>query len=211
LAASGVGTLVLCDHDVVDLSNLQRQILHKTADIDRSKTDSAAESLRALNPEVKVIAISSKLAGKRLAEEVREADVVIDATDNFAARYALNAACVELKTPLISGSASRLRGQVATFRFDLHCGPCYHCLYSDQGNDEETCSQTGVLGPVVGIIGSLQATEAIKILLNLGDTLHGRLLQFDALTTTWRTSILKADPYCPICSPQARLSAALEY
>ena len=211
LAASGVGTLVLCDHDVVDLSNLQRQILHKTADLDRNKTDSAAESLRALNPDVKAITISSTLTGERLADEVHKADVVIDATDNFSTRYAINAACADLKTPLISGSASRLAGQVSTFRFDLHRSPCYHCLYSDQGNDEETCTQTGVLGPVVGIIGSIQATEALKILLNLGDTLHGRLLQFDARTMTWRTSILKGDPYCPICSPQARLSSPLEY
>lgn len=211
LAASGIGTLVLCDHDVVDLSNLQRQILHKTTDVSLSKTDSAAESLHDLNPEVRLITISSKLEGQRLIEEAHDADIVIDATDNFPTRYALNEACIATKTPLISGSAVRMTGQVTTFRFDISPSPCYHCLYPDQGNIPETCAETGVLAPLVGIIGSIQATEAIKILLNLGQTLHGRLLQVDARTMAWRTSQLKGDPECPICSSLPHQASPLEY
>lgn len=211
LAACGVGTLILCDHDVVELSNLQRQILHKTTDLNRNKTDSAAESIQALNPDVNVIKISSALEGARLSKEVCHADVVIDASDNFSTRYALNSACIATRTPLISGSASGLKGQITTFRFDLFPSPCYHCLYPDYGNAQETCAQTGILAPVVGIIGSLQAAEAVKILLNLGETLQGRLLQFDARTFTWRNSALKSDPSCPTCSSQLRPSPPLEY
>jgi molybdopterin-synthase adenylyltransferase len=203
LAASGVGTLVLCDHDVVDPSNLQRQILHHTHDVGRSKTESAAEALHELNPDVQLITVSSKLEGKRLIAEINAADIVVDASDNFPTRYALNAACVAAKTPLISGSAIRMRGQVTTFRFDLSPSPCYHCLYPDQGEDRENCVDAGVLAPLVGIIGSIQAAEIIKILLNVGQTLHGRLLQVDARNMVWRTSILMSDPDCPICSSTA--------
>jgi adenylyltransferase/sulfurtransferase len=211
LAAAGIGTLILCDHDAVELSNLQRQLLHRTADIGRSKTDSAAEALHQLNPDVQLITISSQLAGERLVAAVQEADVVIDASDNFATRYALNAACSAARTPLISGAAIRLMGQIATFRFDLAPSPCYHCLYPDAGDNQGNCADAGVLAPLVGIIGSIQATEAIKILLDIGQSLHGRLLQIDARTMTWRASQLKADPDCPICSARSHQASALEY
>lgn len=211
LAASGIGTLALCDHDVVELSNLQRQILHKTDDIGRNKTASAAETVQALNPGVQVITLPAALAGEQLDAEVGDADLVIDATDNFRTRHALNAACVALKTPLISGSVIRMVGQVTSFRFDTSPSPCYHCLYPERGDNQETCAETGVLAPLAGVIGSLQAIEAIKILLNFGETLQGRLLQIDALTMNWRTSTLKGDPACPICSSRVRQSAPLEY
>jgi molybdopterin/thiamine biosynthesis adenylyltransferase len=211
LAASGVGSLVLCDHDVVELSNLQRQILHKNKDVSRSKALSAAETVLALNPDVSVIAIPTKLEGLNLTDEVAKANLVIDATDNFHARHALNAACVSQKTPLISGSVIRMAGQITSFRFDRTPSPCYHCLYPAEGKEQETCAQSGVLAPLAGVIGSLQAIEALKILLNFGEALQGRLLQLDAITMTWRTSTLKGDPDCPICSPQAHKLSPLEY
>ena len=211
LAAAGVGTLILCDHDVVDLSNLQRQIAHRTADLGRSKPESAAATLQALNPEVRAIPLATKLEGEQLLAAVRDADVVIDASDNFPVRYALNAACVATRTPLVSGSAVRLLGQVTTFRFDLSPAPCYHCLYPDQGDTEQNCADAGVLAPLVGIIGSIQATEALKVLLDLGQTLQGRLLQVDARSMEWRSSRLKADPDCPICSSRSRQASPLEY
>lgn len=211
LAAAGIGTLILCDHDAVDLSNLQRQILHRTDDIGRSKTDSAAETLHQLNPDVQLITISSQLEDQHLIAAAQEADIVIDASDNYPTRYALNAACMATKTPLISGSAIRMVGQVTTFRFDTAPSPCYHCLYPDEGDTRENCADAGVLAPLVGIIGSIQATEAIKILLGIGQTLHGRLLQIDARTMAWRDSQLKADPDCPICSARSRQASALEY
>jgi molybdopterin/thiamine biosynthesis adenylyltransferase len=211
LAAAGIGSLVLCDHDVVDLSNLQRQIVHRTADVGRAKAESAAAALQALNPEVRAIPLTTRLEGERLLAAVRDADVVIDASDNFPVRYALNAACIVARTPLVSGSAVRLLGQVTTFRFHLSPAPCYHCLYPDQGDNEENCADAGVLAPLVGIIGSIQATETIKVLLNLGQTLQGRLLQVDARSMDWRSSRLKADPDCPICSSRSRQACPLEY
>jgi len=211
LAASGIGNLVLCDHDVVELSNLQRQILHKNKDINRSKVSSAAETVQAINPDVNVITIPTVLSGKFMDEEVAQADIVIDTTDNFHSRHAINEACFSQKTPLISGSAIRMMGQVTSFRFDLSPSPCYNCLYSDEGHIQETCSQSGILAPLAGVIGSLQAIETLKILLNFGETLQGRLLQLNALTMSWRTSTLKGDPACLICSPPSRKQSPLEY
>ena len=211
LAASGIGTLVLCDHDAVDLSNLQRQILHRSRDIGRGKAESAAETLHALNPDVQLIALAAKLEGENLLAETQGADIVIDASDNYPTRYALNAACIAARTPLISGSAIRMAGQVTTFRFDIDPSPCYYCLYPDQGDNRENCADAGVLAPLVGIVGSIQAAEAIKVLLNVGQTLHGRLLHIDARTMAWRTSILKSDPDCPICSPRSGQTPPLEY
>ena len=211
LAASGVGTLVLCDHDQVDVSNLHRQILHKTRDVGRNKTDSAADSLHEINPDVQLITLSTKLEGEHLIAETRDADIVIDASDNFPTRYALNAACIATKTPLISGSAIRMTGQVTTFRFDISLSPCYHCLYPDQGNEQENCAEAGVLSPLTGMVGSIQATETIKLLLNFGQTLQGRVLHIDARTMAWRTSLLKGDPDCPICSAQSSQASPLEY
>ena len=195
LAAAGMGHLILVDDDTVDLSNLQRQILHGTPDIGRPKTASAADSLRRLNPDVKLTLIDRRLEGEALREQVRRADVVLDGSDNFATRFAVNDACVAEGVPLVSGAAIRMEGQVSVFRND-GTGPCYRCLYTDEGELDTACSTNGVLAPVVGIIGSIQATEALKLLTGIGDTLHGRLLLLDALHMDWRTLKLKPDPAC---------------
>jgi len=199
LAAAGVGTLVLVDFDNVELSNLQRQILHRSADVGRPKTESAADAVRALNPDVKVIALNQFLQGAELRREVAAADLVIDASDNFETRYAVNQLCVQERKPLVSGAAIRMEGQVVVFRTD-HDGPCYRCLYRDEnGESADTCSLTGVLGPVVGVIGSLQAAEALKLLAGIEQGLAGRLLLFDGLTAEWRSLKLRKDPACPVC------------
>jgi molybdopterin-synthase adenylyltransferase len=199
LAASGVGHLVIVDYDRVELSNLQRQIAHNTPNIGLLKVESAHRTLQALNPEVRITAFDTRLDADALAEQVALADAVVDATDNFATRFALNRVCVAEKTPLISGAAIRMEGQVAVFRPDQPDSPCYRCLYKDMDELGETCSQTGVLAPVVGIIGSIQATETIKVLLDMGETLTGRLLLLDAYTMEWRSLRLRKDPDCPVC------------
>ena len=200
LAAAGVGHLVLSDHDRVDLSNLQRQIVHSTADIGRPKVESARDRLHALNPEIEISCIGHKLEGEALVAEVRRADVVVDATDNFTARFTLNAACVAESTPLVSGAAIRTEGQVAVFAGHLPEAPCYRCLYRDENELGERCAETGVLAPVPGIIGTLQATETLKLLLGLGEPLLGRLLLLDARSMEWRSLKLRKDPACPVCS-----------
>lgn len=199
LAASGVGHLVIVDHDLVELSNLQRQIVHTTDRIGQPKVVSAQQALQGINPETTVTALNLRLDVEALTEQVALADAVVDATDNFATRFALNRVCVAQKTPLISGAAIRMEGQVAVFRPDLPDSPCYRCLYKDMDELGETCSQTGVLAPVVGIIGSIQATETLKVLLNMGETLTGRLLLLDAYTMEWRSLRLRKDPQCPVC------------
>ncbi len=200
LAAAGVGTLAIADHDRVDLSNLQRQIAHRSADIGRSKVDSARDALLALNPGTTIITFDTRLNGEHLTEQVALADVVLDCSDNFATRFAVNQACVRARTPLVSGAAIRLEGQVAVFRPDRPDSPCYRCLYKDETELGETCTQTGVLAPLVGVVGSIQALEALKVLLDLGTTLTGRLLLFDAELLEWRTLILRKDPECPVCA-----------
>jgi len=199
LAASGVGHLVLVDHDKVELSNLQRQIAHTTEHLGMDKVASAQHTLAALNPGVRVTAIARQLDPEALVEQVQLADAVVDCSDNFATRFALNRVCVANKTPLISGAAIRLEGQVAVFRPGRTDSPCYRCLYKDMDELAESCSQTGVLAPLVGIIGSIQATETIKVLLDIGETLTGRLLILDALTMEWRNIRLRKDPDCPVC------------
>ncbi len=199
LAAAGVGQLVIADHDVVELSNLQRQLLHHDSDIGRPKADSASDTLRTINPDVAVTPLATRLEGPQLAGEVRQAHVVLDCSDNFDTRFAVNAACVRHRTPLVSGAAIRMEGQVAVFTAGKAGSPCYHCLYRDGEDAEQTCAENGVLAPLVGIIGSLQALEALKVLLGLGDTLAGRLIVFDGLTHEWRTLKLQRDPECPTC------------
>jgi molybdopterin-synthase adenylyltransferase len=199
LAAAGVGTLMLVDFDRVDLTNLQRQIVHTSASIGRPKVVSAKETLTALNPEVSILTIDQPLAGDELAAQIALADVVIDATDNFTARFAINAACHVERTPLVSGAAIRTEGQVSVF-MGQSGGPCYQCLYPSEGQIDETCSANGVLAPLVGVIGSIQAIEAIKVLTGAGTPLAGRLMLFDALEMEWRTITLKPDPACPICA-----------
>jgi adenylyltransferase/sulfurtransferase len=200
LAAAGVGRLVLSDFDHVDLSNLQRQIAHRQADIGRPKVVSAYDTLKALNPLVTVTPLNGRLVDEALDRQVSLADVVVDATDNFATRFALNASCIRHGKPLVSGAAIRMEGQISVFNLVPGQSPCYRCLYRDQGELGESCSETGVLAPLVGVIGSLQALETIKVLTGTGDALDGRLLIFDAKTLEWQEVALHRDPNCPVCS-----------
>ena len=204
LAAAGVGTLTLVDHDVVDLSNLQRQIIHEHASLAAAKVDSAARRIEALNRDVSVRAVARKLVGDALAEAVAAADVVLDGTDNFAARYAVNAACVAERTPLVSGAAIRREGQVAVFDPRREDSPCYQCLYGDAADAALNCAENGVAAPAVGIVGSVQAVEAMKILANVGETLVGHVLYLDAKRMEWRRLRLARDPRCATCGDGTR-------
>jgi len=199
LAAAGVGHLVIADHDSVELSNLQRQLLHHDKDIGRNKVASAQETLTTINPDIQVSTIAQTLQGDALGDAVLQADVVLDCSDNFATRFAVNRACVTHRTPLVSGAAIRMEGQVSVFDSRIGNSPCYHCLYKEGEEDDQTCSGNGVLSPIVGIIGSLQALEALKVILSIGETLAGRLVIFDGLTHEWRTLSLRADPDCAVC------------
>ena len=199
LAAAGIGRLVLADFDAVDLSNLQRQIIHTTDRIGRPKADSARETLAALNPDVILDTVKHSLTDETLPELVAGVDLVLDASDNFATRFAVNAACFAARRPLVSGAAIRMEGQVAVYSGQPG-GPCYQCLYPRDGGLDETCSANGVLAPLVGIIGSIQATEAIKVIAGIGEPLFGRLLLLDAAAMQWRSLRLPADPACPICA-----------
>jgi adenylyltransferase/sulfurtransferase len=200
LATAGIGHIAIADPDHVELSNLQRQLLHHDNDIGRNKANSAADSLKQLNPEIRVSPIAAALRGEALDEEVRLANIVLDCSDNFATRFAVNHACVKHRTPLVSGAAIRMEGQLAVFDSRAENSPCYHCLYKEGEEDDQTCSSNGVLSPIVGIIGSLQALEAIKLLAAVGENLAGRLIVFDGFTHEWRTLVLKKDPACSICS-----------
>lgn len=202
LAASGVGELVLVDFDQVDLTNLQRQIIHTTNRIGMKKVASATETLQALNPECKVTTIDHMLDADEINLHVASVDLVIDCTDNFSTRFTINNACVNNRIPLVSGAAIRMEGQVSVFTGQPG-DPCYRCLYNNENETDNTCSENGVLAPVVGIIGSIQATEAIKVLTGVGTTLNGKLMLLDAMQMQWRTLTLKADPNCPVCSGRA--------
>jgi molybdopterin/thiamine biosynthesis adenylyltransferase len=208
LAAAGVGRLVIADPDRVELSNLQRQILHHLSDLGRPKVASASDTLATINPDVRVTPIAERLQGNRLEEEVAQADVVLDCSDNFDTRFAVNAACVAHRTPLVSGAAVRLEGQIAVFLPWRDDSPCYACLYHAGELEDQTCSENGVLAPIVGIIGSLQALEGLKVLLDLGETLCGRLVVFDGAVHEWRTLKLRRDPHCPVCGEGRRKSAS---
>ncbi|RMG28258.1 MAG: molybdopterin-synthase adenylyltransferase MoeB [Gammaproteobacteria bacterium] len=199
LAAAGVGRLVLADPDQVELSNLQRQILHGTSDAGRAKVASARDRLTALNPDVRVDLLPCALEGEALQQAVQSADVVLDCSDNFPTRFAVNAACMASATPLVSGAAVRFEGQLAVFDPRLPESPCYRCLYRDEGETPQTCAENGILSPVVGVIGSLQALEAIRLLAGLGTATAGRLLVFDGLHQEFRTLRLPRDPDCPAC------------
>ncbi len=199
LAAAGVGHLVLVDYDNVELSNLQRQIIHTTAAVGTSKVASAVETLRALNPEVCLIPVEGVLAGPELAAQVAAADVVVDATDNLTTRMAINAACVGQGKPLVSGAAIRLEGQVMVYRPGTG-GPCYRCLFRSEEELQESCVETGVIGPLLGVIGSIQALEVLKLLVGFGEPLAGKVLLLDALTMEWQTIALPKNPRCPVCS-----------
>ncbi len=202
LAAAGVGHLVLADFDQVDLSNLQRQIAHTTASIGVNKAQSATKTLSELNPDIQISCIETMLDADALLAQTKQVNLVIDCTDNFQTRFAINRACVTAKVPLVSGAAIRLEGQVSVFDPRDSDSPCYRCLYSE-ANDDLTCAANGVLAPLVGIIGSVQALEAIKLLTGFGQSLAGRLLLLDARYLQWREIKLRKDPQCPVCAIQS--------
>lgn len=203
LAAAGVGELVLADPDQVDLTNLQRQIIHHAADIDRNKVASAAERVAAVNPQISCRQLPAALAGEALLQAVDEVDLVLDCSDNFATRHAVNAACVQLGKPLVSGAAIRLEGQLSVFDPRRDDSPCYQCLYGEGDEQALSCSEAGVAGPLVGLVGSLQALEALKLLAGFGEPLVGRLLLIDALDTRFRELRVRRDPGCRCCGAGA--------
>lgn len=200
LAAAGVGQLTLVDFDTVDNSNLQRQIVHTTDSIGCSKVDSAKNNLLKINPETTIHCVNKQLSEKELEQQIKQVSCVIDATDNFATRFQINRTCVAQQTALVSAAAIQYEGQISVFDLTRQDSACYACLYNEEGGEENTnCSDNGILAPVVGILGSMQALEAIKLICNLGQTLTNRLLLFDALALQWRTMKFNKDPNCPVC------------
>ena len=199
LAAAGVGQLTIYDDEQVDFSNLQRQIAHYTFDVGVDKVISTLETIKKLNPDIIVYANKQRLGGEQLENEVAMADLVLDCSDNFATRFAINKTCVKLETPLVSGAAIRFEGQVAVFTSGKNDSPCYNCLYADNGEDMKNCATNGVIAPITGIVGSIQALEAMKVILQTGEPLMGRLLLLDGLTMEWQTMRLKKNPSCPTC------------
>jgi len=200
LAASGIGSLVLADFDTVDLSNLQRQIVHTTKSIGESKPESAKRFLHSINPDARVRTINDRLTPEQLEEEVALADVVVDCTDNFEVRFAINDACVRQKTILVSGAAVRLEGQLMVIDPTDPVNPCYRCLYENADDTELNCATTGIAAPVVGAIGTLQALETLKLIVGIGESLSGYLLTFDAKYMDWRKLKLPKNPNCKTCS-----------
>lgn len=199
LAAAGVGQLVISDFDRIEPSNLQRQIIHRAADIGEPKALSAQTALKRLNPGCRVTALDWQLDEDELAEEVRRADLVVDCSDNFATRFSLNRACFAARKPLVSGAAIRMEGQIITLFPGAADSPCYQCLYPGNLEHTETCALEGVLAPVVGVVGSLQALQVVMVLTGMGDVLKGRLLLFDAPTLTWQVVRVPKNPDCPLC------------
>jgi len=205
LGAAGVGRLRLADGDTVDLTNLQRQIGHATAAIGENKADSLARSVRAINPEIEVRPIREALRGSALHEAVAAADLVVDASDNFATRHAVNRACVLFGKPLVSGAAIGFTGQLAVFDSRRADSPCYHCLFPEHVEEPELrCAEAGVFAPLVGVIGAMQAMEALKYLAQVGEPLLGRLLLWDGLRADARVMKVPRDPACPVCGSAAR-------
>jgi molybdopterin-synthase adenylyltransferase len=200
LAASGVGKLTICDFDDVDLTNLQRQIIHTTQSVGINKAVSAQQTIYEINPEVDVETEQQKPSPEAFASMIKNVDVIVDCTDNFATRYTLNRLCFAEKKPLVSGAAIRFEGQITVFDFRSEVSPCYHCLYPETGTDQDIrCADNGVFAPLVGMIGTAQAAEVLKLLLNIGESLQGRLMLLDALSAEWRTFKLVRDPACAVC------------
>lgn len=200
MAAGGVGALTICDFDMVDLTNLQRQIIHTTESVGINKAVSAKRTLNAINPDAVVNTVQDKSTEDAFEKLIAAADIVLDCSDNFATRYALNRLCFKLKKPLVSGAAIGFEGQVTVFDFRHQASPCYHCLFPDDGSETEMrCSENGVFSPLVGMIGTTQAAEAMKLLMGIGQSLEGRLLLLDALNMEWRTIKLGKDHQCTVC------------
>jgi len=211
LVAAGVGVLGLMEMDVVDISNLQRQLLHYTDDIGRPKVESAAEKLQALNPEVRLETYATRLTSENALEIIGRYDVVVDACDNFPTRYLVNDACVFLRKPLVHGSVLRFEGQVTTFVPGE--GPCYRCVYPTPPAPGEipSCQEAGVLGAVPGLVGSLQAVEALKLVAGAGESLVGRLVVYDALEMSFRDFVLRRDPDCAVCGDNPTIRELIDY
>ncbi len=202
LASAGIGKITLVDGDTVDFTNLQRQILHTMERIDMAKAESGKIALAAINPDVQVVPLNRRLDGEELDALIASADVVLDCTDNFATRHAINRACVHHRKPLVSGAAIRFDGQVSVYDLSREDSPCYHCLFPEGEEVEEVrCAVMGVFAPVTGMVGTVQATEALKLVAGIGDTLTGRLLLLDALSMDWRTVRFRKDPDCAVCGP----------
>ena len=208
LASSGVGRITVADGDVVDLTNLQRQVVHRVDAVGTNKALSAAATLATINPEITVVPVPERLSPEGLLAAAREADIVLDCSDNFATRHAINAACVRARVPLVSGAGIRFDGQVAVFDPRKPDAACYHCLFpADAQGEEERCATMGVFAPLVGVIGVMQAMEAIKLLAGIGESLAGRLLLFDARAMRWHEVRLSRDPHCAVCG-EPRAAAA---
>ena len=198
LAAGGIGRLVISDYDVVEASNLQRQIIHTSASIGELKVDSAKRAIESLNPDCRVESVNYQIEGDELKSIIDGVDIVLDCSDNFPTRFEVNRNCVERETPLVSGAAIRLEGQIMNYQPGVG-GPCYQCLYTQVYENAETCEMEGVLGPVVGVIGTMQALQALLILTGQGEPLIGRLLLLDAANLEWQAVNLTKNPACPVC------------
>ena len=204
LASAGVGKITLVDDDTVDFTNLQRQILHTQARVGMAKAESGRQALSAINPEIAIVPLQQRLSGSALDALVASADLVLDCTDNFATRHAINRACVHHRKPLVSGAAIRFDGQISVYDLRRDDSPCYHCLFPEGDDVEEVrCAVMGVFAPLTGIIGTMQAAEALKLAAGIGESLSGRLLLLDALGMEWRTVRFKKDDGCAVCGPTA--------
>jgi adenylyltransferase/sulfurtransferase len=200
LAAAGIGKLSIADSDKVDLTNLQRQILYRTESVGAQKVLAARSALRAVNPDVEIVPIAARVHAEELDELAAKADIVLDCTDNFATRHAINRACVSHKKPLVSGAAIRFDAQLMVFDLRNDAAPCYACLFPEEAEVEEMqCSQMGVLAPLTGMVGAIQAMEAMKLIVGTGASLSGRLLIVDANAAEWRTVKVSRDPACKVC------------
>jgi adenylyltransferase/sulfurtransferase len=201
LAAAGIGRLTLADADKVDLTNLQRQILYRTDSVGAQKVLAAQSALRAVNPEVEVVPLGARVNAAELVDLAAKADIVLDCTDNFSTRHAINRACVRHRRPLVSGAAIRFDAQLMVFDLRDEKAPCYACLFPEDAEVEEVqCSQMGVFAPLTGMVGSIQAMEAMKLIVRTGNSLSGRLLIIDANAAEWRTVKVARDPACKVCA-----------
>jgi len=211
LASAGIGTITLCDGDEVDLTNLQRQIIFRSADVGRPKVEAARDAIAKLNPEVRVVPIHARIDGDTLDQVVAGVDIVADCSDNFPTRHEINRACARHHKPLVSGAGVRFDGQVTVFDLRDANSPCYSCLFPEGTGVEETrCALMGVFSPLVGVIGTIQAAEILKLAVGVGTSLNGRLLLLDALAMEWRSVQLRKDPACPVCSQGALKAPACE-